>query len=945
MRREGIREDTNVIIENKKKRVDSVQPFCYNINRKERNMGYFDLHRHDQFSLFDGFGKPIELAKHAKELGYTALGTSNHGSMTGLVQHWLACKEVGIKPILGCEVYFQPKYNKKNPQRKSYHLCLFVKNIKGYENLCHIMTEANTEQFYYKPIVDFALLEKYKEGIICTTACIASATSQAIINGNRKMAEKILLKLKEIYTDDLYVEIQPYKIDKKHTQEKTDYVMMQIARKNKVKCILTSDSHFGSKEDFDTYCKMHEIGKTTLDVRNTYGERYMPAEYEIAERFVKMYKTKFRNSMAVAEMFIDNLKKLEQSVDDEIMEHCELVLPQIETDGEESQTVLRKMVQKGLKKRGKYNKKYIERCKEELEVIHYHGFDDYFLMVQDYVNWAREHDIEVGAGRGSACNCLVAYAIGITDVDSIKYKLDFSRFMRKDKKKLPDIDVDFETDKRQQVIDYVINKYKGCSVQICNYGEYKIDNLVNDLAGVCGLETAGKELDDYDKEQNKKIVSEIKKFIREFEDDGVLNMERLLEDERTEGYNSQYDNIIKHFSKMYGKIRYLGKHAAGVAVVGSDISNYTCLIHRGDNVFSSCYDLNDLEHINCTKFDMLGLKTMSEIKELKRYTGHIVTDEDREEQQVYDWFREGKTDGVFQMEKSAPKKILEMIECDNIEDVIAVNALNRPAPLQLKMHETYAYNKLSGKIDTSSPYYKYTKETYGTMLYQEQTVEVAQKLGHLTAQQSFDLLKIMKKAENLNKPEYVPIIEQMRKDFFAGCKKEGLTKEQTSEIWASMLIYGFNKGHSTGYTLISVDQMWYKIHYPAEFWYVKMKYAGSEADIHKYSQCAVKDNAVVMLPHVNYTARTSMREYDGENVIQQGLSIIKNVGEKAAEAIEEERKKNGVFLDYDDFYDRCKGRTVTTRVIDTLKEQGALEFSQKRYLSRVVKYNSALLGR
>lgn len=398
---------------------------------------YFDLHRHDEFSFFDGFGKPIELAKIAKELGYPALGTSNHGNITGLVQHWLACKEVGIKPILGCEVYFQPKFNKENPQRKSYHLCLFVKNMQGYQNLCHLMTDANTQQFYYKPIVDFKLLQKYHEGLICTTACIASATSQAILNGNKDTAERILLKFQEIFGKDLYVEIQPYKIDDKHTQEKADYCMMQIARKHKVKCILTSDSHFGKKEDFDTYCKMHEIGKTTLDVKRTYRERYMPTENEITERFAKIYKTKFKNSMQVAEMFVDNLKKLYNSVEDDVLSGCELVLPRIETNGESSKAVLRRMVRQGLMRKGKWNSEYKKRCSEELDVIHYHGFDDYFLMVQDYVNWARSHDIAVGPGRGSACNCLVAYAIGITDVDSIKYKLDFSRFMRKDKKKLP----------------------------------------------------------------------------------------------------------------------------------------------------------------------------------------------------------------------------------------------------------------------------------------------------------------------------------------------------------------------------------------------------------------------------------------------------------------------------------------------------------------------------
>lgn len=903
---------------------------------------FFDLHRHDEFSLFDGFGKPIELAKVAKELGYHALGISNHGSISGLVKHWKACVEVGIKPVLGIEIYFQPVFKSNNPQRKSYHLCLFVKNIDGYKNLCHMLTEANKEQFYYKPIVDFKLLEKYSKGLICTTACVQSFTSQAVLNDNIETAEKALVKLKQIFGKDLYVEIQPYKIDENKTQEKIDLSMIKLARNLKIKCILTSDSHYGKKEDFDTYEKMHEIGKTTYDVKKTYGERYMPSESEIVERFAKLYKNNFKNPVNVAEMFVDNMKEIYNKVEDEIFEKLELELPDLGLG--DSKEVLKQKVAQGLKQKGKWNKKYKQRCLEELKVINYHGFDDYFLIVQDYVLWAKNNGIEVGYGRGSACNCEVAYALGITDVDSIKYKLDFSRFMRIDKKTLPDIDTDFETDRRQEVIDYVIKKYPNKAVQICSYGEYNIDNLVNDLAKVCGLPT-DKEVEEYEKEYNKKKISEIKQYIREFENDGKLNIEKMLDDYRTEEYNNAYDDIIKHFSKMYGKVRYLGKHAAGVAVVGSDISNYTCLNHRGEGLFSSCYDKDDLEHINCVKFDMLGLKTMSEMRELREYTGYEVTEEDVEQDEIFKEFREGKTDGVFQMEKSAPKKILDMIQCDCMEDVIAVNALNRPAPLQLKMHETYAYNKLSGKIDTTTPYYKYTKETYGTMLYQEQTTEVAQKLGHLTPIQSYDLLKIMKKAENLTKPEYIPIIEQMKKDFYKGCKSEGLSKEQTDSIWASMLIYGFNKGHSTGYSLISVKQMYYKIHFPTEFWYVKMKYAGNDADLAKYSQFAVKDGAVVMLPHVNYTAKTSMRKMDGENVIQQGLSIIKGVGEKAAQIIEEERKTNGVFKDYDDFYDRCKGGSVNKRVIDILEEQGALEFNKKKYLKRVVKYNSALLAR
>lgn len=903
---------------------------------------FWDIHRHDEYSLFDGFGKPEQLAKHAKELGYRALGVSNHGSISGLIKHYQACNEVGIKPVMGCEIYFQPKFNKENPQRKSYHLNLFVKNLQGYKNLCHIMTEANTKQFYYKPIVDFKLLEKYSDGLICTTACIASATSQAILNGHRSTAERLLDKFKEIFKDDLYVEIQPYKIDAQGTQQRTDYELMGMAKRKKIKCILTSDSHFGSKEDFDTYCKMHEIGKTTLDVKRTYSERYMPTEYEITERFANIYKKKFKRPMEMAERFVDNMKEIYNKVEDNILDGLELELPKISDDGAKQ---LETLTKQGLKNRNKWNKEYWKRCKEELEVINYHGFADYFLIVRDYITWAKENGIETGKGRGSVCNCLVAYAVGITEVDSIKYNLDFSRFMRKEKKTLPDIDLDFERDRRQEVIDYVINKYPNKAIQICSYGMYGVDNLVNDLASVCNLKTT-KDVDWFEADENKKVIAEIKSYIKGFIVDDELNMSNLLNGYRTEEFNEKYDNIIKHFSKLYGKIKYLGKHSAGVAVVGTDISDYTCIIMRDrkTGALSSCFDKDDLEYTNCVKFDMLGLKTMSEMRELREKTGHTITEEDEESEEVIEGFREGRTDGIFQMEKSAPKKILDMIQCDCVNDIIAVNALNRPAPLQLHMHETYAHNKLSDNVDKNTPYYKYTQETYGTMLYQEQTVEVAQKVGHLTPQQSFDMLKIMKKAENLTKPEYVPIIEQMKKDFFKGCRQEGLTKEQTNNIWASMLIYGFNKGHSTGYALISIDQMYYKVHYPTQFWYVKMKYADNDADIFKYSQFAVKDGAVVMLPHVNYSAKTSLRKMDGEDVIQQGLGIIKGIGEKTAETIENERRK-GVFKSYDDFYDRCKGRSVTTGVIDILKEQGALEFNKNKYMSRVVKYNSTLMAR
>lgn len=894
---------------------------------------YFDLHRHDEFSEFDGFGKPSELARLAKELGYKALGTSNHGNTSGLVEHYYSCKDNDIKPILGCEVYFQPKFEK---ERKKFHLCLFVKDIQGYKNLNKMMTEANEKYFYYKPVVDFKLLKKYRKGLICTTACIASYTSQAIVSGNDKLAKKAIGKLKEIFDEDLYVEVQPYSLrDKECIQEKVNYEMIGIAEEYDVKCIMTSDSHFGSKEDFPTYLKMHEIGKTNMNVEETYCERYMPTQEEIIERFVELHSEYYDYELAydIAHDMIHNMEEIYNKVEDEILEKLELHLPKISDEsGYDSHKELIKMVKEGLWKMGKYNEEYLNRCKEEIKVIHYHGFEDYFLMVQDYVNWARRQGIEVGPGRGSACNCLVACAIGITSVDSIKFNLDFSRFMRRDKKKLPDIDVDFETARRNEVIEYIVNKYKGRAVQICSYGLYKEDILINDLCKVCGV----------DEPSEKK---EIKEFIKGHMKDGNLEVDSFENDKKYDKYNRYYDDICVHYKKLLKKMRFIGTHAAGVAVVGTDITDYTAIMRRSGS-FRTSYDLNDVEKINAIKFDILGLKTMSEIREMREQSGCIPPDDYLENKKFYEYFRDGLTDGVFQLEKTTPKNILSTINADCIDDIIATNALNRPGPLSLKMPQQYAENKLNVEEISDSAFYEYTKETYGTILYQEQIVAIAIGIGGLSFQDSYEILKMMKGSDNRERMQLQrkKNEDRMRKKFVEGAKENGIGKEEASNIFDDLIIYSFNKGHSTGYTLIATEQMWYKINCPVEFWYSKIKYAGNDVDRNKYIALAIKNGIVVFLPHTNYAGDTSIRIVEGEKAIQLGLNTLKGVGDKASEQIELERKK-GRFMDFDDFYDRCKSRSVTSRVVDILKEQGALEFRKKVYLKRVIKYNSAIYGR
>lgn len=892
-----------------------------------------DLHRHDECSTFDGFGKPEELAALAKKLGHTSLGTSNHGNTNGLVRHYYACKEEGIKPIMGCEGYFLPKYK---PQTRGYHLCLFAKNLQGYHNLNEIQFEGE-KQKYYNPIWDFDLLERLHEGLICTTACVAGYLAQCLKAGKKQQAEKYLLKLKEIFGDDLYVEIQPYVVSEEGLQELVNVGAIKLAKKLGIKCILTSDSHFGAKEDFETYLKMHEVAKHSADwIIGTYAERYMPTERELQKRFFKMHRGDFGDS-DTKEMAIEmtmNLQEIEDKVDGEILDQLELHLPQFDPE-RDSMDLLKEKIKAGLKARGKYNKQYIDRIKEELKVIKYHGFEDYFLMVADYTNWAKDHGILVGPGRGSGCNCLVNYALRITDVDPILFDLDFSRFLRIDKKKMPDIDLDFETSRRAEVIEYLLKRYPGHAAQICSYGLYRVDNLINDLAKVCGLE--GK----------KEEIAQIKRFINGHITEGLLDLEAVGNSAEAKMWNSQYDNIIKHFCKLYNKVRFIGTHAAGVAITGGNILDYTAVrIDTKTGKHFTNYDLNDMERIKVIKFDILGLTTMSSIGELRKLTGEEFDEDWVNDERLIEAFGQGNCDGVFQFEKKSVQDMLRLLQCDTFEDVIAASAMNRPGPLSLKMPEIYAANKVDqSHIDKSLPYYQYLEKTYGCVVYQEQVQAIAVNIGGLEWPEADKILKMQRGGTEKAIRNFEENYENFVKKFEQGAKRFGMTKDQAFEIFDKFFNYAFNKGHATGYSLISVEEMHHKIYHPTEFWYVKMKYVNDDAKMAKFRENAVRDNAVIFLPHVNYTADYSLRRVDGEMVIQEGLSSIKGVGEKAAAAIEAERRANGVFTSYDDFYDRCKSRTVTSRVIQILKEAGALEFNKKIYVSRVTKYNSALYAK
>lgn len=906
-------------------------------------MSMCEIHRHDEYSAYDGYGKPIEYAKLASELGYTALGIANHGTVAGNIQHYQACRKYGIKPILGVEVYFKPTFNldkvKENKDTTRYHLCLFAKDREGYENLNRIMFAAEDNK-YFKSIVTFELLQKYHKGIICSSACVQGLPAQAILKDKTRMAEKALKEFKKIFEDDFYIEIQPYKIDEEGTQEYINEQLMELAEELDIKCILTSDAHYTKKEEFDSYVIMHDIAKHDyMDIERTYKERYLPHKNDMPKRCIHMHKD-IPNIRSKIMQMIANMTNLEHKVDADILEHLTTVqMPKIDGIKDSGETLKRK-IREGIKYRGMAgNKKVIKRCQMEYKIISELGFEDYFLMVQDYVVYAKDNGILVGDGRGSVCNSMVAYVLRITEVDSLFFNLDFRRFLREGKHKIPDIDIDFETGRRNEVIRYILKRYPGHSAQVGTYGLYRIDNLINDLWKVCG------ELGD---EQEKK---DIKNFVRNV----MIDEEELREPEFYEThpmyrkFNDEYDNILVHFSRFYGKVRYTGTHAAGVAISYRPIIEYCALKKDKEGNIFCVHDLVDMESIGVIKFDVLGLITLSKINDMMQASGVTELDarEILEDENIINMFAEGDTDGVFQFDRPSCQELLRTINVESYLDIVATNALNRPAALQLKMHEQYAANKINNERIVDLPYYDYVKETNGCIIYQEQVLAIAINIGEMTPDEADILVKMEHNAGSRTKRELdIKYYEDFKEKFVRGATEEhGMSFEEADNIFNACAQYGFNKGHAAGYVITALREAYFKYYYPTVYWCMKIKYTNILAEQERFSGKAAAAGTVVFLPHVNFSnALTSLRTVEGELIIQKGLNTIKGVGEKAADYIYKERRKRA-FISYDDFVDRCKGREVNAGTINKLKECGALDFNRKQYNKRLLAYNSALYMR
>jgi DNA polymerase-3 subunit alpha len=856
-------------------------------------------------SLFDGFGKHEDAARYAKSIGQNALGLTDHGNVSGLMEHYTACKEVGIKPILGCEAYFQPKFDQNSSR---HHLVLLAKNITGYKNLMKIVSQSNTKNFYRMPITDFEILKNYSKGIICSSACAAGMIPKMITeNVAREKIYKVIDSFKKLFADDFYLEAIPVKFE---PQYKINEEIFKLGKETNTKVIMTFDSHFVEKEDYETYLIMHLMRKTNFD--SDYSERFMPT----AEEAFNFWKEMHPN--------IDPTRMMENTV--EIADKCDVELsfknmvPKMVINGEsDSRNKLIEIAKKRLIKEKKTNKIYKERLMHELKVIFSLNFEDYFLLCYDIVNWAKNRDIKVGPSRGSVGGSLLAYSLGITDLDPIVMGTIFERFLKEGKKKLPDIDIDFESNRRGEVLDYILRKYEGRAAQIATFGYYKVKNLMNDLAKAIDMENTDKISA---KKQLELIADETNENITE----SILRANNILV-----GLDRKYPNFIKHFCKLFNQVRFIGKHAAGVAITPKDITNYVALMKtRGD--IETSYDLKGLEVVNVLKMDILGLNMLSILRDAEEMIGNGVklSDDILDDKKVYEEFCKGNTTGVFQFEKDKVRELLIRVQPKNMQELIACTSLNRPAPIKLGVVDEYVENK-NGGFQNARPWSPYTKDTYGTLIYQEQVMAICRNIGKLSWD---DTDKVMKMLHKTNKTE-------MKNRFVKGALESGLSKRSAEELFEKMTLYLFNKSHGAGYSLISFYCMYLKLYYPLEYFCALIRNEHDDVKRDKYIAEAALQDIVILLPHANSGVGTKIVKVDGSKAISLCLTTIKGIGYLTAKEI----SKHKPYKNEDDFCSKVDRGKVNVGIMKCLKEKGALVFNSKIYFSRVVKYNAALKAR
>ena len=892
-------------------------------------MAFTHLHVHTEYSLLDGSNKIKEYVKRLKELGMTAGAITDHGVMYGVIDFYKACKEAGINPVIGCEVYVAPssRFDKEASATddRYYHLVLLAENNVGYANLSHIVSRGFTEGYYYKPRVDMELLEKYHEGIIALSACLAGEIPRNILKRENAKAKEAAIRMDKIFGHgNFFLELQDHGIPDQRTVNNT---LLALSDELDIPLVATNDCHYTYADDAEAHDLLLciQTGKKVGDedrLRYEGGQYYVKSEEEMRALF------------PYAKEALDNTQKIADRCHVEI-EFGVTKLPHFEVpEGYDSWTYLNKLCLDGLHERYPDDDGTLkEKLDYELGVIKRMGYVDYFLIVWDYINYCREHDIAVGPGRGSAAGSIVSYCMHITNIDPIKYDLLFERFLNPERVSMPDIDVDFEYERRQDVIDYVTEKYGADKVvQIITFGTLAAKGVIRDVARVMDLPYS------YGDQIAKMIPNELNITLEK-----ALSMNPEL---RTQYETDEtVHKLIDMCKKLEGLPRHTSIHAAGVVICQAPAEDLVPLSRSAEGNITTQFTMTTIEELGLLKMDFLGLRTLTVIKDAVRFANNSIGAKkgdpnfididkiDYNDPNVLALIGSGKCDGIFQLESGGMQAFMKELRPQSLEDIIAGISLYRPGPMD------FIPKYISGKNDAASISYQtpelepILKPTYGCIVYQEQVMQIVQQLGGYTLGRA-DLVRraMSKKKQHVMEVERASFVNGNPDENVPGCASKGISPEIANAIYDSMMDfakYAFNKSHAACYAVVALQTAWLKNYYPVEFMAALMtSVIDNPGKVSGYIMSCRNMGITLLPPDINegYSG-FSVTDHDGKKAIRYALTAIKGVGRPVISAIVKERELRGKFKNINDFLTRMQGREsdVNKRAIENFIKAGALD--------------------
>ena len=880
-------------------------------------MAFTHLHVHTEYSLLDGSSKIKELAARVKELGMDSIAITDHGVMYGVIDFYKAAKEVGIKPIIGCEVYVAPgsRFDREtvSGEDRYYHMVLLAENNEGYQNLMKIVSKGFVDGFYYKPRVDDEVLRTYHKGIIALSACLAGEIPRLLVRGLYEEAKKAALRYEEIFGQgNFFLELQDHGIP---AQKTVNQGLVRMSRELGIELVATNDSHYTFAEDANAHDILLciQTGKKVSDenrMRYEGGQYYLKSEEEMRALF------------PYAQEALDNTVKIAARCEVEI-EFGVTKLPRFEVpEGETSWSYLQKLCEEGMARRYPDDDGTLHRRLEyELDVIHTMGYVDYFLIVWDFIHFARSQGIPVGPGRGSAAGSIVSYCLEITNIDPVRYQLLFERFLNPERISMPDIDIDFCYERRQEVIDYVVEKYgKDQVVQIVTFGTLAAKGVIRDVGRVLDLPYAQ--------------CDAIAKMVP---NDLGMTLERALKESPDLRSAYQTDDQVKYLidmaKRLEGLPRHTSMHAAGVVISRTSVDEYVPLSRAADGTITTQFTMTTLEELGLLKMDFLGLRTLTVISNAveqieRNYGKHLDMDHiDYHDKQVLDSIGTGKTEGVFQLESGGMKSFMKELKPENLEDVIAGISLYRPGPMD------FIPRYLKGKNDRNAITYECPQlepilgPTYGCIVYQEQVMQIVRDLAGYTMGRSDLVRRAMSKKKG-------SVMEKERQNFVygnlaegvEGCIARGIPEKTANLIYDEMIDfakYAFNKSHAACYAVVAYQTAYLKYYYPLEFMAALMTSVMDNAGKAAEYILTCRQMGISILPPDLNEGESGFSVSNG--AIRYGLSAIKSVGKTVVEQIVAERRANGRFSSMEDFIGRMSNKEANRKTLENFIKAGALD--------------------